>query len=315
MMTSRSRRIAALLLCLTLALVAGCASSAVAGTRLAAAPPTATGVTIPPAAYAADVSTDLAYGPLAGESLDLCVPHAAKTVRPGVLLIHGGAWSSGDKSLYDDFCRLLAEHGFVAATMDYRLAPASPWPAQIVDAQLAVRWLRASAAHINLDPARLCAYGDSAGGHLAVYLGSDTAIHPGDEAARYAGQSPQVSCVVDAFGPVDLTLRGTSPIQQSILQTLFGGATLTSDPAAYRDASPLFLVSARSAPTLIIQGTQDTLVPPSQSQALQAALHSAGVPVQYISYDGDHAFSGLSNQQIDALVLQAAIFLTAQERP
>lgn len=315
--TSRVAAVLTSLLATALVALAGCVSSAGSHTRLAAGgtPSAVANVAFPPDGYIVDVRSNVAYGPYADESLDLCTPHGATVARPGVLLIHGGAWSTGDKSLYEDFCRQLAEHGFVAATMNYRLAPASPWPDQLVDAQLAVRWLRASAGQIALDPARLCAYGDSAGGQLAVYLGSDAAIHPGDEAALHANQSPMVSCVVDAFGPVDLTLQGASGEQQSILQTLFGGATLASDPAAYRDASPLFLVSPKSAPTLIIQGTQDTLVPPSQSQALQAALQSDRVFAQYISYDGDHAFGGLSNQQIDDIILQVAIFLTEQERP
>jgi acetyl esterase/lipase len=319
-MPSRPPRVAPLLLplcALALLALAGCAPSAGGPARLTlgGTPSPAAAVALPPDAYTADLRPDLAYGPLSGESLDLCIPKGAVTARPGVLLIHGGAWSGGDKGMYDDFCRQLAEHGFVGAAMNYRLAPAAPWPAQLVDAQLAVRWLRASAGQFALDPARLCAYGDSAGGQLAVYLGSDAAIHPGDEAALHADQSSKASCVVDAFGPVDLTLQGATSLQQSILRTLFGGATLAGDPAAYRDASPLFLVSPTSAPTLIIQGTRDTLVPPSQSQALKAALQSAHVPVQYVSYDGDHAFAGLNSQQIDGIILQAAIFLTAQERP
>ena len=136
--------------------------------------------------------------------------------------------------------------------------------------------------------------------------------HPGDEANLYAGQSPKVRCVVDAYGPVDLTPHGADADQQATMQALLG-TTLDADPARYRDASPLFAVSSASAPTLIIQGARDTLVPPSQSQALQQALERAGVPVQYISYDGDHAFSGLTQQQIEMLVLEAGPFIAAQE--
>jgi acetyl esterase/lipase len=301
---------------LLLALLAGCAQGASGAHRGAPQPrATADKPILPPVAYTANLRSDIAYGPLPGESLDLCAPQGATTRRPGVLMIHGGAWSGGDKGMYDDLCRLLAQHGFLAATMNYRLAPTSVWPAQLVDAQLAVRWLRASARRINLDPSRLCAYGDSAGAHLAVFLGVAAAIHPGDEAALYTNESPQATCIVDAFGPVDLTLRGATPLQQSILQLLFGGASLADDPAGYRDASPLFLISPKSAPTLIIQGSSDTLVPPSQSQALRAALRAKGVPVQYLSYDGGHEFSGLSQQQFEAVILQIGFFLTAQEHP
>ena len=301
---------------LVLALFAGCASQASTTPLKSASKAADSSVpALPALTYIAAVHSNIAYGPLSGESLDLCTPHGAKTARPGVLLIHGGGWSSGDKSLYDDLCKLLAQYGFLAATMNYRLAPDATWPAQLVDAQLAVRWLRASAHQLNLDPTRLCAYGDSAGAQLALFLGSDPAIHAGDEAALHADESPKATCVVDASGPVDLTLDGANDLQQSILRTLFGGATLASDPALYRDASPLFDVTAASAPTLIIQGSTDTLVPPSQSQALQAALQSNGVPVHYLSYPGDHSFTGLSQQQIDDIVLQAGLFLTAHEHP
>src|SRR5262249_33053417 len=165
---------------------------------------------LPPASYAADLRRDVAYGLRAAEALDLCLPAHATTPRPGVLLIHGGGWQDGDKELYSAICQVLAQHGFVAATMNYRLAPAHTWPAQLVDAQLAVRWLRHSARDLMLDPTRLCAFGDSAGAHLSLFLGSLRTIHPGDEAGRYVDQSPQVSCVVDAFGPVDLTQPGAS---------------------------------------------------------------------------------------------------------
>lgn len=301
---------------LLLTLLAACSWGASSAHRSASQTPTASGKPIlPPVAYTASLHSDVAYGPLPGESLDLCAPQGARAARPGVLMIHGGAWAGGDKGMYDDLCRLLAQHGFLAATINYRLAPASIWPAQLVDAQLAVRWLRASANRINLDPSRLCAYGDSAGAHLAVFLGSDAAIHTGDEAALYAGESPQTTCTVDAFGPVDLTPHGATSVQQSILQGLFGGASLADDPAGYRDASPLFLISPKSAPTLIIQGGSDTLVPPSQSRELQTALTAKGVPVQYLSYDGGHEFSGLSQQQFEAVILQIGFFLTAQEHP
>src|SRR5262249_48619939 len=146
----------------------------------------------------------------AAETLDLCRPaHTSK--QPGVILIHGGGWQNGAKAVHDPQCSQLAMRGFVAATINYRLAPQDRWPAPLVDVHLAVRWMRSQANVIGLDPTRLCSYGDSAGGHLAVFLGVLPTIHPGDEATTYANQSPSVGCVVDEFGPVDLaTLTGPS---------------------------------------------------------------------------------------------------------
>jgi acetyl esterase/lipase len=269
----------------------------------------------PPGLYQANVQKDVSYGPLGGaEQLDLCTPVGARGLRPGVVLIHGGGFEQGNKSSYDQFCSYLASQGFVAATLNYRLAPLNVWPAQLVDVQLAVRWLRAHASEYALDTRRLCSFGDSAGGHLAVFLGVLSTIHPGDEAGLLSNQSPKVSCVVDEFGPVDMTALTRNAFWQGVFPSLFrvGGQ---SNQATLRDASPLFLVSARSAPTLIIQGTKDTIVPPSQSQALQTALQQAGVSVGYISYAGEHAFGSLSNEQITALQSQAFAYLVKQEQP
>src|SRR5689334_18158846 len=86
-------------------------------------------------------------------------------------------------------CALLASRGFVAATIEYRLAPRNHWPAQLVDAQLAVRYLRSQSGALGLDAGRLCAWGESAGGHLAAFLGVLAGVWPGDEAGLYDGAS------------------------------------------------------------------------------------------------------------------------------
>jgi dipeptidyl aminopeptidase/acylaminoacyl peptidase len=138
-------------------------------------------------------------------------------------------------------------------------------------------------------------------------------IHAGDEAALLADQAPNTTCVVDAYGPVDL-IGPMDSLQAQILQN-FPGATYQAAPALYRDASPLFLVSAHSAPMLIIQGTQDTLVPPQESLMLQAALQRNHVPVQFISYVGGHSFLGLSAAQKNAILLRIYAYLVAQEHP
>ncbi len=268
---------------------------------------------VPPARYRPEIQTNIGYGPLPAERLDLCVPKNAPGIHPGVLLIHGGGWKSGDKSFFRDMCKSLAAQGFVAATINYRLAPRYTWPAQLVDAQLAVRWLRAHALQKRLDPSRLCAWGESAGAHLAVFLGVLATIHLGDEASLLADQSPAVSCVVDAFGPVDLTV----PLVRArpLLLGLFGGVTFQDNRLLYWDASPIFDVSPYSSPTMIIQGTRDTLVPPDQSLELQYTLQKRHVFVEYRSYDGAHSYIGLTQQQKTDIQLQVFAFLIAQESP
>lgn len=298
---------------LILVALAGCATS----NGPSASAPTATLPTASLAGqYQITTQLDVAYGPLSDERLDLCAPVGAAGAHPGVILIHGGGWSAGDKRDFLAICKGLAAHGFVAATVGYRLAPANIWPAQLVDTQLAVRWLYVHAGENQMDPQRLCSWGSSAGGHLAVFVGVLATIHPGDEAGQLADQPPNVACVVDDFGPVDLpALAGVSAYHVSVLDALFGGMSAQQNPALYQDASPIFAVSARSAPMLIVQGDQDGTVPPAQSQELRQRLQAAHVPVQYISYPGGHSFTGLSNAQRTTILEQTLAYLVTQERP
>jgi acetyl esterase/lipase len=268
-----------------------------------------------PITYHVITRLNVAYGPLPDEVLDLCVPQDPATARPGILIIHGGGWVGGDKGFFDQFCSSLAVHGFVAATINYRLAPKYTWPAQLVDAQLAVRWLRSQANQLMLDPTRICGYGRSAGGQLAVFLGTLSSIHAGDEAGLLANEAPNVSCVVDLFGPTDLAHMLNTDYQRTLVQTLLGDATPGQNSAIYHDASPIFDVSSQSAPMLIVQGTDDTIVPPGQSWELEEKLALLHVPVQFISYEGGHSFGGLDLHKLNAIQDQIFAYLVAQEHP
>lgn len=279
-------------------LLAGCGSAVRASGSTAPAIPR---VALPSPRAGMVVQADQQYGPYSQETLDLCLPTHRTGVHPGVVLIHGGAWMQGDKSRWLSLCERLATFGLVAATINYRLAPQWAWPAQLVDAQLAVRWLRAQAPRLALDERRLCAYGDSAGGHLAVFLGTLHTIHSGDLADALATWAPDVSCVVDDFGPTDLVSLFPTPLGQYIAAPLFSGATPRSDAVLYRDASPVFAVSPQTAPMLILQGTRDGVVPVGQSTELERTLRARGVPVRYVAYVGDHEFVGLSSADRTAL--------------
>ncbi len=268
--------------------------------------------TLPPSRYQVVFQAGVAYGPWPEEQLDLCLPEGAPGMaHPGVILIHGGGWTNGDKGEFAQQCQYLASLGFVTAAVNYRLAPAHRWPAQLVDTQLAVRFLRGHAGQFHLDARHLCAWGTSSGAHLAVFLGVLARIHPGDEADGYADQPVQVACVVDEFGPVDLTTYGKTKDQMGLLQLLLGGATPQSDPQLYQDASPVFAVTDQSAAMLIVQGTADTVVPADQSRELEQALQQHGQMPPFISYPGEHGFGGLSGDQVQVIRAQEVSFLVA----
>ena len=241
------------------------------------------------------VLADLAYGTDPAQKMDVYLPISFAGPRPGVELIHGGGWQGGDKSFYAPLGRALAARGFVAFSVNYRLTPAAHYPAQADDVQSAARWMRAHAGEYRLDPAHLGALGDSAGGHLALILGTRDTRSGADPAQ--AAQSSRAQCVVDFYGPSDLTIAaaavpqtGAQKYVAQVLHDLLGG-TLQEAPTLARAASPLFSVDSKSAPTLIITGTDDPLVPPIQSERMADALRAAGVETTLaVMYKQGHAF-------------------------
>ncbi len=262
------------------------------------------------------VTRDVVYGTVEGTPLHLDVyqPQGFSGRRPGVVLVHGGGWMGGDKSFYTNLGNELAGKGYVAFAINYRLAPAFHYPAQLDDTQRAVRWIRAHAVEYNLDPNRIGAVGDSAGGHLVSFLGTrDTRDNRDPELARY---SSRAQCVVDLYGPEDFTQRddaGVSPQAIQILQVFFG-KTRDQAPRLYRDGSPLVFVNRRSAPFLILHGDSDPLVPIQQSQRLYDALKRVGVEATFVTMEKDgHGFLRPENQQKTRLLIDQ--FLARHLRP
>jgi acetyl esterase/lipase len=223
-------------------------------------------------------------------------------INPAVVFIHGGAWEAGDKSDFAGYyAQLYAMAGFHVVSINYRLAsrdPSTQWNAQLQDVQLAIRWLRQYAGILRIDPTRIGAVGDSAGAHIALFLGSKEAPVPNSICAPplpefpcYYNQSPKVSAVVDMFGPTDLTQPGIYWWVQNLW--LFNKASYQGNQQLYHDASPIFVVSNKTAPTCIVQGLIDTIVPPSQATELSKQLSSSGVPYKWIPFYGGHGFSGV----------------------
>ena len=260
----------------------------------------------------AEVRADVAYGPLPAEIADLYLPDNPGRRRPAVVMIHGGGWVNGSRHADDSLASVMAALGVVVLNIDYRLAdlaqPATRWPAQLVDAQLAVRFLRAHAAEFGVDPRRIGAIGDSAGAQLAVFLGVLPRIVRGDQAGLYPRERPDVQAVVDQFGPMDLP--GMGPAGIGSIKAMFG--TATPPAAALLSASPLPSVTAHSAPMFIIHGAADEVVPFDQSRRLRDVLLAHHVRVQLVSYQGGHAFEGLDPAQTGALQLDAVKWLAAR---
>ena len=242
-------------------------------------------------AGAISVLENITYAKVGASDLHLDIyqpPNRSTGLRPAVLLFHGGGWTSYDKSSMRDIGEFLARLGFVAVAVDYRLfqGTANRWPAQLDDAQRAVRWVRANADKYDVDRQRIGAYGFSAGAQLAALLGMEETRDNSDPAlARY---SSKVQAVVDVSGPTDFTTDRDS--HDDAFLTNFFGVSLSKDPELWRDASPVFHVSKKNAAFLIVHGTKDPTVPISQAQELYGKLKAARVPVSFVRVDDFHNF-------------------------
>jgi acetyl esterase/lipase len=216
-------------------------------------------------------------------ALDLAMQkdYAGKA-RPAILVIHGGGWIEGDKSSFAtptnrnpasiiDFARL----GFVTLGVNYRLAGEAPFPAALDDCRLVVRWLRANAEKYHVDPDRIGAYGNSAGGHLALLLGL---MPPETPAASepLADRSGTVQAVVSDSGPIDLVYPYQQNQLRGVVEKFMGGPLDDARAATYKRASPSSYVSGRSPPLLLIYGEDDTQVSANTADRFVAALSSAG---------------------------------------
>ena len=247
--------------------------------------------------------------------LDLAQPATGNGPFPLVICVHGGAWQFGKRTAHHRTIRLLARHSYVAASVQYRLTPKYRFPAQIEDVKCAVRFLRANAKKYKIDPHRVGALGDSAGGHLVLLLGLMDQKDGMEGEGGSAGQSSKVQAVVNYYGPTDLSTWSASKTGDTMLERGTGkdGDTLLSDLVGTADrkdprmkaASPITYIDGKDAPVLTFQGTADQLVLPQQAKLLHAALKKAGVAERLELLEGaGHGWGGELRQRTDRLTLE-----------
>ena len=234
------------------------------------------------------------------EKLDLYLPKSRKAGEksPAVLLIHGGGWKEGDKrqAREIEFGMTLAKNGFVAASINYALRSDGKFPLNLQDCKNGVRYLRAHADELGIDPDRISVMGSSAGGHLALlvaYTADQSNLAPSQP---YPGVSDKVSSVVDFYGISNLATRKETdpngkPLKieplDSTTQSIFG-----STPQDWKKASPVTYVKRDVPPTLILHGKKDTTVDSDQSQELADTLKKAGATYEIIWLpNAPHSFS------------------------
>ena len=243
-------------------------------------------------------TTTLAYcSPDGGSPLamDLTEPAAqAKRPAPVVFYIHGGEGLVGSRVFLPDadgtyFMRLrdeLVQQGFVVGSIDYRLAPINKLKAQVEDAKCAVRFLRAHATELGIDPQRIGVYGASQGGYLAAMLGT-AGPQTGYEVGQYLEQSSRVQAVVDMWGFTDLTNFSGSPSWVGTLGASMAGNKSSSSSQSAKASSPVNNVAPGDPPFLIIHGLDDWFIAPHHSQDLARLLQAAKVPATLVLVQHD----------------------------
>ncbi|MFM7742136.1 MAG: alpha/beta hydrolase fold domain-containing protein, partial [Verrucomicrobiota bacterium] len=222
-----------------------------------------------------EVLRDLEYAQVKGLSLKLDLYRPAtkpSAPMPLVIWVHGGGWRNGSKANCP--AAWLATKGYAVASLDFRLLPEHPWPAQIEDPIAALRWLRQESGKYGFDAERSAAMGGSSGGHVVALWG--TLSLPAED---------KVKAVVDLYGPTDLLTMPPNVLSEKRTRAdlakangaLLLGGVVMDQPEKAKAVSALRQVSKDDVPFLILHGTADPGVPVDQSERLHAALKAAGV--------------------------------------
>lgn len=237
-------------------------------------------------------------------------PAALHGPAPAAVYVHGGSWVSGNYDsggfITDTIGPALSADGFVVVGIDYRLGPTEKWPDQIVDVKCAIRYLRANARRLDIDPGEIGAWGQSAGGHLVALLGT-AGPAAGWDVGPYPGVSSSVQAVVDMAGPSDLLTMGNQGDAVLVAErfvSLLGRVRRDQLGANLKAASPVTYVSPGDPPFLILDSNNDEIVYPQQARELSWDLGANGVPHHLVQVtQGGHEFDTVGESPSETAII------------
>ncbi len=236
--------------------------------------------------------------------MDILQP-AHKEKMPAILYIPGGGFINANRANAMQERMELAEAGYVVASMTYRVAPTAQFPQPLEDVKAAIRYLKANGEKFDIDPNRIGVMGGSAGGYLAAMAGTTNGLKDFDKGDNLQVDST-IQCAVDLYGLSDLTKigadysKGVQETHKSAGATealwvngspVFGGKDggILNNLEAAEKANPIHYIHSTSAPMLLMHGTADAVVSPSQTDLLYQALRQKGIPAErYIIPNAGH---------------------------
>ena len=220
------------------------------------------------------VTENVAYRTDVGPStvLDLAQPtFGPQQNRPAILIIHGGGWSAGSKNdmVYRTLMIDYAMKGYVVANMNYRLTQEAPLPACIEDVRCAIRWMKANAQKLGIDPNRIGTYGHSAGGHLSLMAGvaADSKAFA-DDKDPWKQFDCSVACAAGGAPPTEIGRAG--------------------EWADHTEWWPIGYIGKNQTPFLVLQGGEDPIVRPNLTEDWVVKMQRAGAAVDYVKVHGQH---------------------------
>ena len=254
--------------------------------------------------------------------MDILQPKEAKNL-PAIIYVTGGGFINANKDNGIQLRMHLAEKGYVVGSISYRVAPTAKFPEPLEDVKAAIRYVKANAEKFGVDPERVGIVGGSAGGYLSAMAGTTSGTRTFDKGENLQVSS-EVKAAVDLYGLSDLTQVGSDYSEEVQARHRSAGATealwvngspvfggtdggILADKNAAEKANPINYITKKSAPMLLMHGTADTLVSPSQTDLLFQALQQKGIASErYLVKNAAHG--GVYWSQNEVLDIITAFF-------